>query len=264
VKKVITIAGSDPSGGAGIQGDLKTFAAHKVYGLSAITAITSQNSTGVKYFEYLSGQTVSSQIYHLLNDVNIDFGKIGMLGNSEIIESVSNILKQFNFYNIVLDPIMISKNGTPLLDSQALEILYEKLFPLVYLITPNIPEAEKISGITIRNSDDIKKAALIIQSMGPNNVLIKGGHMENSDESNDILLWKSDFFEFQGERILTKNTHGTGCTLSSSICANLALGNSLFDSVKLSKDYIKSTIENSFELGKGFGPTHHFYKYYKY
>ena len=115
-----------------------------------------------------------------------------------------------------------------------------------------------------KNFDDIKKAALIIQSMGPKNVLIKGGHMKGSNKSNDILLWKSDFFEFQGERIFTENTHGTGCTLSSSICANLALGNSLFDSVKLSKDYIKNAIQNSFQLGKGFGPTHHFYKYYKY
>lgn len=264
MKKVITIAGSDPSSGAGIQADLKTFAAHEVYGLSVITAITSQNSTGVKDIYYLPTEIIESQIYHILDDIHIDFGKIGMLGNSKIIESVSAMLNKFNFLNIVLDPVMVSKNGTLLLDENALNSLYEKLFPIIYLITPNIPEAEKLSAIKINNSDDMKKAAKKIQSMGPKNVLIKGGHMVDSKKSKDILLCNSNYFEFESERIFTKNTHGTGCTLSSSICANLALGNSLPESIKLSKNYIVNAIENSFELGKGFGSTHHFYKYYKY
>ncbi|KEJ03413.1 phosphomethylpyrimidine kinase [Clostridium botulinum A2B7 92] len=260
MKKVLTIAGSDSCGGAGIQADIKTMSSLGVYAMSIITAVTAQNSIGVQDVHEVPKNMVESQIKSVFDDIDVDAVKIGMLSNSETIKSIKEYLEKYKAKNIVLDPVMISKSGYFLLKPEAIEEL-KKLISITNIITPNIPEAEVLSNIKINSEDDMKKAATIIQTMGVKNVLVKGGHRYN--DANDILLYEDKFITIPGNRIETKHTHGTGCTLSSAIASYLAKGFSIEKSVSLSKEYITKAIKNSFPIGEGVGPVGHFIELYK-
>ncbi|WP_244833823.1 bifunctional hydroxymethylpyrimidine kinase/phosphomethylpyrimidine kinase [Clostridium sp. BJN0001] len=260
--RALTIAGSDSSGGAGIQADLKTFSANGVFAMSAITAITAQNTMGVKSIEDISPEMIKMQIKAVFDDIRVDAVKIGMVSKKESIEAITETLLSIkNLPPVVLDPVMISKNGFNLLSKDAEDILVKKLFPLAYLITPNIPEAEEILKIKISNVSQMKEAAKRLINFGPKAVLVKGGHLDG--EAIDILYDGNEFSVFKQDRIHTKNTHGTGCTLSSAIASNLAKGMSISDAVKEAKRYITIAIKHSINLGHGVGPTNHFYELYK-
>lgn len=257
----LTIAGSDSSGGAGIQADIKSFSANGVYGMSIITAITAQSTQGVFGIMDVTPEIIEKQIDVIFDDIEVDAIKIGMVSKIESIEAISKALKRVeNLPQIVLDPVMISKSGFKLLSDDAKNTLIEKLIPLATLITPNLPEAEELLGREILTIEDMKKAAIDIKKMGAKNVLIKGGHLER--EATDLLYDGENFILFEQDRINTKHTHGTGCTLSSAITASLSKGMNIPDAVKSGKEYITGAIKNGFELGKGVGPTHHFYKFY--
>ncbi len=259
VKKALTIAGSDSGGGAGIQADLKTFTAFKVYGMSVITSVTAQNTRAVLGIQNLPPEFVYLQLKAVMEDIGTDAAKTGMLSNAGIISVVADGIKEFGIDKLVVDPVMIAKSGDPLLVPEAKEALIEKILPLAYVVTPNIPEAEAISGRKIKNLDDMKEAAKAIIDLGPKAVLIKGGHLEDGDMVIDVLYNGRDFELFEAERIETKNTHGTGCTYSAAIAANLALGKELVEAVRISKEYITGAIKNSFDIGSGHGPLNHFY-----
>lgn len=267
MKKVLSIAGSDCSGGAGIQADLKSFSAQGVYGMSVITAITAQNTQGVFAVQDISPEIIGKQIDAIFTDIEVDAVKIGMVSQVASIEIISEKLKQYNPANIVLDPVMISKSGYSLLQPDAKNALLTKLLPLAYVITPNIPEAEAIleeklgKPFKINNLEDMTAAAQQIRELGPRYVLVKGGHLD--DSAVDVLFDGETTTYFNVDRIFTKNTHGTGCTLSSAIAANLALGYSAEESIRISKDYITCAIKHSLDIGKGVGPTNHFYSLYK-
>ncbi|AFS78779.1 phosphomethylpyrimidine kinase ThiD [Gottschalkia acidurici 9a] len=261
MKNVLTIAGSDCSGGAGIQADLKTFSAHGVYGMSVITAITVQNTQGVFGIQDITDDIIEGQIKVIFEDIEVDAVKVGMVSKVPTIKAISKKLREYNPSNIVIDPVMISKSGFDLLSPEAKKALIENLLPIATVVTPNLPEATAITGMEINNIQDMKKAAKIMHSFGCKNVLIKGGHLE--DDATDILFDGNEFYLFHGERIDTKNTHGTGCTLSSSIASNLALGHDIISSVRNAKSYISLAIEHSLDIGKGVGPTNHFYSLYK-
>lgn len=260
MKKVLTIAGSDSSGGAGIQTDLKTFSANGVYGMSVITAITAQNTMGVSMIENISPEMVLKQIEAVFTDIEVDSVKIGMLSNSEIVGAVYEGLKKYKAKNIVLDPVMISTSGFDLIDDEAKNELINKLFDLAEIITPNIMEAKCIyklmfgSDIEIDTREDMIKAGKEIQKKTGKCVLIKGGHL-NENPCDVLIDYDSREHEFTNVRIDTKNTHGTGCTLSSAIASNLALGHDMVEAVKRSKAFITMAIENSLDIGKGCGPT---------
>lgn len=259
VPRALTIAGSDSGGGAGIQADLKTFTAFKVFGTSVITAITAQNTESVLGIESLSPEFVKLQIDAVVNDIGVDAVKVGMLSTKEIISVVANKVDQYSMKNLVLDPVMVSSRGDSLLDDNASQTLIRELFPKTYILTPNIPEAIVITGMDIISLEDMKTAAEAIKQLGPMNVLLKGGHLDNTPESVDILYDGEGFHEFKTDRIDTKNTHGTGCTFSAAICAGLAKGLSIMESVREAKNYIKYAIENSFDIGRGHGPLNHFW-----
>ncbi|CAA7601080.1 phosphomethylpyrimidine kinase/hydroxymethylpyrimidine kinase [Acididesulfobacillus acetoxydans] len=261
MKKVLTIAGSDGSGGAGIQADLKTFAAHGVFGLSVITAVTAQNTLGVQAVQDIDREMVSKQIEAVFDDIEVDAVKIGMVSQTATIETIAGALKKYTPEHIVLDPVMAAKNGCHLLKKEAETLLIKELFPLAEIVTPNIPEAEAITGLGIDNLQQMEEAAAAIFRLGARNVLLKGGHLEGNP--TDILYNGREFLYFTQARIETKNTHGTGCTLSSAIAANLALGREVEEAITLAKDYITVAIEHSLPLGRGAGPTHHFYALYK-
>ena len=261
MKKVLTIAGSDCSGGAGIQADLKTFSAHGVYGMSVITAVTAQNTQGVFAVQDISRDVIEQQIEAIFDDIEVDGVKIGMVSQVQTIEGIAEQLKKYLPQIIVLDPVMISKSGYHLLNPEAEVTLIKKLLPIAMIVTPNIPEAEVMTNRSISTLKQMEEAAKAIAHMGAKNVLIKGGHLE--DDSVDILFDGQEFTYFTSVRIATKNTHGTGCTLSSAITANLALGYSLNQAIALAKEYITIAIQNSLSIGKGVGPTHHFYTLYK-
>lgn len=261
MKKALTIAGSDSSGGAGIQADLKTFAAHGVFGMSVITAVTAQNTQGVFAVQDISMEVIKKQIDAIFTDIEVDGLKIGMVSQIDTIKIIADRLKQYRPENVVLDPVMVSKSGYHLLQPEAKEALINELLPLATVVTPNIPEAEVITGMHIETLKDMEKAALLIYKMGPKYVLIKGGHLEN--DATDILFDGNDYISFESKRIETKNTHGTGCTLSSAIASNLAKGNSIEASIQKAKDYITTAIKNSLSIGKGVGPTNHFYELYE-
>lgn len=255
MKKVLTIAGSDCSGGAGIQADLKTMMAHKVYGMSVITSLTAQNTTGVYGIMDSTSDFVEKQIDCVFEDIRPDSVKIGMVSNKDIIASIANKLKEYNASNIVVDPVMISTSGKPLLSPDAMDNLIKLLLPLGTVITPNIPEAESISGLNIENAEDMERAARNIGEKCGAAVLIKGGHSVN--DANDLLYEKGVFTWFNTKKVDNDNTHGTGCTLSSAIACNLAYGYSLKDSVKNAKEYITEAIGAGLNLGKGSGPLNH-------
>ncbi|MGC7872540.1 bifunctional hydroxymethylpyrimidine kinase/phosphomethylpyrimidine kinase [Desulfosporosinus sp. SYSU MS00001] len=261
MKKALTIAGSDSSGGAGIQADLKTFSAHGIFGMSVITAVTAQNTQGVFAVQDISREVIAAQIKAIFEDIEVDGLKIGMVSQISTIEVIAESLKNYSPQNIVLDPVMVSKSGYHLLNPEAEVTLIRKLLPLATIVTPNIPEAEVMTKMSIRNLPEMEEAATIICQMGAKNVLLKGGHLE--DDSTDILYNGQDFKYYASKRIATKNTHGTGCTLSSAITSNLALGYSLDEAVSQAKEYITAAIEHSLDIGKGVGPTHHFYELYK-
>lgn len=255
----LTIAGSDSSGGAGIQADLKTFSAIGTYGMSVITAITAQNTEGVFMVEDLSKEIIRKQIEVVIEDIKPKAIKIGMVSNPEIINEIVDTLSKYDIEYLVVDPVMISKSGFYLLKPEAKDALIKNLIPKAYILTPNTLEAEEISGVKINTLEDMKEAGEKILDLGPKYVLMKGGHLEG--EAIDILVGKDVYKELKSERLNNKNTHGTGCTLSSAITSYLALGNDIERAVELGKEYITNAIKNSFDIGKGVGPVNHFYKF---
>ncbi len=257
IKKVLTIAGSDCSGGAGIQADLKTFTVHKTYGMSVITSLTAQNTTGVYGVLDADPQFVAKQLDCVFQDIFPDAVKIGMVSNAQIISIIAQKLVEYKAKNIVIDPVMIATSGSKLLDPHAMDNLINQLLPLGDIITPNIPEAETLSNMSIKTKEDMLVSAQIIAKNIKGDVLIKGGHLE--DCADDLLYSKGEFRWFSTPRINNPNTHGTGCTLSSAIACNIALGNDMTKSVALAKEYVLGAIKRGLDLGKGSGPLEHTY-----
>jgi hydroxymethylpyrimidine kinase/phosphomethylpyrimidine kinase len=254
----LTIAGVDPSGGAGTIADVKTFAAFGVFPTAAIASITFQNTQGVFGAEHQSADSVREQIIPILDDYEISAVKTGMLPTREVIEAVAEIIAERKLKNIVVDPVVRSTSGFDLIDDAALRSLIEKLFPLADLITPNIPEAERISGVAIENESDIHDAASVMRDLGARNVLIKGGHFVKAEgerrKAKDFLFLGEELTVFEGEYFDTTATHGTGCTLSSAIAANLALGNDLVASVEIAKRFVNEAIRTAPMIGRGHSP----------
>ena len=253
---VLIIAGSDSSGGAGIQADIKTVTALGSYAMTAITAITAQNTTGVKSIVPIPTKEIFNQITFTIKDIKPDAIKIGMLHSNKVIESVIRSLKIANIKNIVLDPVMVAKGGTKLIDDKAIKMLKDRLIKRVMLITPNIPEAEILTNTFIRSKEDMIFAAHKLIEMGASNVLIKGGHL-TSKIVQDIFVSKSDIKIFNNKRYKTKNTHGTGCTLSSAITTFLSCGKPIKKSCELGINYVNSGIRTNPKYGKGHGPINH-------
>lgn len=256
VKKALTIAGSDSGGGAGIQADLKTFQELNVFGMSAITAVTAQNTLGVHGVYPLSIEAVVKQIESIGTDLGANAVKTGMLFSSDIIQAVSEYIKKFQWENVVVDPVMIAKGGASLLQNEAVNALKEHLLPLAMVITPNIPEAEVLADMPIRSLDDRLEAAKRLHQLGAKHVIIKGGH-DDSEELVDVLYDGVEFTYFTGKRMITKNTHGTGCTFAAAVTAELAKGNSVKTAVATAKNFIQAAIEDDLEIGNGHGPTNH-------
>ncbi|TCL59260.1 hydroxymethylpyrimidine/phosphomethylpyrimidine kinase [Hydrogenispora ethanolica] len=261
MKKALTIAGSDSSGGAGIQADLKTFAAHGVFGMSAITAITAQNTQAVLAVAEIPVEIVGRQIDAIFEDIEVDAVKIGMVSRQTTIIRICDRLRHHAARNIVVDPVMVSKSGWNLLQPDALAALRSELLPLATVLTPNIPEAEILAGMPIHDLDGMAEAAARIQGLGPAYVLLKGGHLP--DNATDILYDGKEIHALRAARIDTKNTHGTGCTLSAAIAANLAKGMEVKTAVAEAKEYLTGAIAHALAIGKGVGPTHHFYDLYR-
>jgi hydroxymethylpyrimidine/phosphomethylpyrimidine kinase len=261
MKKALTIAGSDCSGGAGIQADLKTFSAHGVFGMSVIVSVVAENTSRVIGVENVSPGMVRKQIDAVYEDIGTDAVKIGMLATGPLMKAVAEKLDEYRPANVVIDPVMYAKNGAPLMEEDAIGALITHIVPKAALLTPNIPEAEKISGLKIASPGDMVKAAKIILDMGCARVLIKGGHL--TGDAEDLLYDGREERRFSSPRIQTKNTHGTGCTLSSAIASNLALGFPIGEAVEKAKRYVTIAIEHSLSIGRGHGPTHHFYELYK-
>ncbi|TWH56622.1 hydroxymethylpyrimidine/phosphomethylpyrimidine kinase [Desulfitobacterium sp. LBE] len=258
MKNLLTIAGSDSSGGAGIQADLKTFSALGVYGMSVITAVTAQNTLGVDEVAEIGRDMVKAQIDAVFKDIPVHGVKIGMVSNPEIITQIALSLKEWKAPNIVVDPVMISKSGYALLKPEAVETLKRELLPLARVVTPNLPEACCLLGIEALDEEGMEFAAQELHRLGPESVLIKGGHLK--DAANDLLFDGEDFSWFKAPHLNQKHTHGTGCTLSSAIAAHLALGYDLQTTVQKAKEYLFGAIEQAFPLGHGVGPVHHFYR----
>ena len=258
MKKVVTIAGSDSSGGAGIQADIKTMMAHGVFAMSAITALTAQNTTGVYDVLEATPEFVGEHIDCIFNDIRPDAVKIGMVSNIGIIERIAEKLKEHRAENIVVDPVMVSTSGCALMSPDAQETLVTKLLPLADIITPNIPESECLCGFEIKSTEDMVRAAKVIGKNLKGCVLIKGGHL--TETADDLLYDNGELLWYHGERVDNPNTHGTGCTLSSAIASNLALGYDMKTSVKNAKDYITGALKDGLDLGKGSGPLNHAYR----
>jgi|TARA_B110000211_G_C13967544_1_gene503447 hydroxymethylpyrimidine/phosphomethylpyrimidine kinase len=254
--KVLIIAGSDSSGGAGIQADIKTVTALGCYAMTAITAVTAQNTTGVKSIIAIEPKEISNQIEFTSKDIKPNAIKIGMLHSKKVILAVMKSLKKIKVNKIVLDPVMVAKGGTKLINEQAINDIRNKLIKKIFLITPNIPEAELLTKIRINSTDDMIAAGKILQKLGAKNVLIKGGHL-NSNQMNDILLTKKTIKIFKSKKYRSKNTHGTGCTLSSAITVNLSCGKDLIKSCELGIKYVNDAIKSTLKLGKGNGPINH-------
>jgi hydroxymethylpyrimidine/phosphomethylpyrimidine kinase len=255
----LTIAGSDSGGGAGIQADLKTFAAHGVYGMSALTAVTAQNTLGVVSWMALPPAIVRAQVDAVIGDIGADAVKIGMLGDVQVVETVAAAVRELDLQNVVLDPVMVAKGGNPLLEPRAVEAIRRALVPLALVITPNAPEASVLTGISVRSLRDVHDAGHRILEMGAGVVLIKGGHIEGP-ESIDVAFTSGETFELRGPRIDTTSTHGTGCTLSSAIAANLALGMTVREALQRAREYVEGAIRQAPGLGGGHGPLNHFWR----
>ena len=261
MRTALTIAGSDSGGGAGIQADLKTFAAHGVFGTSAITAVTAQNTQAVISWQAMPVELVRQQIDAVVLDIGADAVKIGMLANAAIAHAVADAIDELGLANVVLDPVMIAKGGHRLLESDAVDELRTRVLPRARVVTPNIPEAEALTGAPIRSIDDMRAAARRILALGPRVVLVKGGHAEGA-ESIDVACTESGTFELRGPRIATRSTHGTGCTLSSAIAANLAAGMSDEQALREARAYLEGAIRHAPDLGSGHGPLDHMWRVY--
>ncbi len=257
VYKALTIAGSDSGGGAGIQADLKTFQELGVFGMSAITAVTAQNTLGVNGVYPMAIEAVNQQIDAIGEDLGTDAVKTGMLFSSDIIRGVAEKVKYYNWRNLVVDPVMIAKGGASLLQKEAVDALIQHLIPLAKVITPNIPEAEVLTGLSINSLTDREEAARTIIQMGAQSVVIKGGHEESSQTVIDLFYDGNEFVYLDSKRIETKHTHGTGCTFSAAITAELAKGNQVIDAVKTAKAFIQAAIQDTLGIGSGHGPTNH-------
>jgi len=252
--RALSIAGSDSGGGAGIQADLKTFSALGVFGMTAITAVTVQNTTGVMSYEPLSPRTVGDQIRAVAEDIGVDAAKTGMLASVAIVEAVAEAVAETRVPNLVVDPVFVSKHGHRLLADDAVGALRDGVLPLATLVTPNLPEASGLVGFTVDSRDLMRKAAEEIFALGPAAVLVKGGHLEGSDRADDLFFDGRDHRWIEGERIATANTHGTGCVLSSAIAAFLASGFPLEEAVGLAKRFVTEAIRRALPLGRGIGP----------
>ena len=255
MKTALTIAGSDSSGGAGIQADIKTMTANGVYAMSAITALTAQNTLGVKSIMEVTPEFLEEQLDCIFTDIYPDAIKTGMVSSKILIEMIGKKIREYRAGNIVIDPVMVSTSGAKLISDNAIETMKKELFPMATVITPNIPEAEVLSGISIKSEEDMIRAAKIIYETYGCAVLCKGGHQVNN--ANDLLYQKGTYRWFYGKRIENPNTHGTGCTLSSAIASNLAKGHSLEQSVENAKEYISGALSAMLNLGKGSGPMNH-------
>ena len=255
MKTALTIAGSDSSGGAGIQADLKTMISNGVYGMSAITALTAQNTTGVTDILESTPEFLAEQLDAVFTDICPDAVKIGMVSSVDIIKTIASKLRQYSAKNIVVDPVMVATSGSRLISLDAVETLKKELFPLALLLTPNIPEAEIISGMKIETVEDMEEAAKMISAEYSCAVLLKGGH--NLNDANDLLAYDEQIRWFYGKRIDNPNTHGTGCTLSSAIASNLAKGHDMVTAVERAKEYISGALAAMLDLGKGRGPMNH-------
>ena len=259
MKKVLTIAGSDCSGGAGIQADLKTIAAHKMYGMSAITALTAQNTTGVYGILESTPEFLANQLDCIFTDIFPDAVKIGMVSSAPLIRIIAQKLRQYAPKNIVVDPVMISTSGSKLLADDAAGELCQQLLPLATLLTPNLPEAEALSGLRICSEEDMIAAAQKIAQIYPCAILVKGGHFGSS--ADDLLYLSGECHWFRSARIQTENTHGTGCTLSSAIASYLAQDCELTDAVIKAKEYISGALADGMDLGQGSGPLNHAFRF---
>ncbi len=255
MKTALTVAGSDCSGGAGIQADLKTMTVNGVYAMSVITALTAQNTTGVRSIMEVSPVFFADQLDAVFEDIFPDSVKIGMVSSSTLIKVIAEKLKHYGAKNIVVDPVMVATSGSKLMKNEAISALTSDLLPIATLVTPNIPEAEVLTGVTVNDEEGMKKAAKYISDSYGCSVLLKGGHSIN--DANDLLYSKGEFTWFKGKRINNPNTHGTGCTLSSAIASNLAKGLSLEQSVKKAKEYISKALADMLDIGKGSGPMNH-------
>ena len=255
MKTALTIAGSDCSGGAGIQADLKTMTMNGVYAMSAVTALTAQNTTGVRAIQESTPDFLKQQIDAVFEDIRPDAVKIGMVASGELIRVIAERLRHFEAKNVVLDPVMVATSGSALMKNDAVQTLIDELLPLSTLVTPNIPEAQVLSGLRIETKEDMETAAKKIGDSCRCAVLLKGGHSVN--DANDLLYANGELRWFAGRRIQNPNTHGTGCTLSSAIAANLAKGFALAESVQRAKDYISGALAAMLDLGEGSGPMNH-------
>ena len=257
MKTALTIAGSDSSGGAGIKADIKTMTANGVYAMSAITTLTAQNTKGVKSIMEVTPEFLEEQLDCIFTDIYPDAIKTGMVSSKILIEMIGTKLREYRAGNIVIDPVMVATSGAKLISDNAIETMKKELFPMATVITPNIPEEEVLSGISIKSEEDMIRAAKIIYETYGCAVLCKGGHQVNN--ANDLLYQKGTYRWFYGKRIENPNTHGTGCTLSSAIASNLAKGHSLEQSVENAKEYISGALSAMLDLGKGSGPMNHAY-----
>ena len=258
IPSVMTIAGSDSGGGAGIQADLKTFSALRVFGTTAITSITSQNTVGVNDVYNIPIKHLESQITAVLDDINVLAVKTGMLATSDIISVVCSSLKKYNVSKLVVDPVMIAKDGSRLLQKEAINSLITELIPISYVITPNVPEAEELVSMKINSIKDMYNAADKIYKLGAKNVVIKGGHLSGK-KSIDVLYNGTEYSEFSTTRVNTSNTHGSGCTFAAAITAFLSYEMSLIDAVKKAKIYVSESLSTDFKVGHGHGPLNHFW-----
>jgi hydroxymethylpyrimidine/phosphomethylpyrimidine kinase len=259
MKTALTIAGSDSGGGAGIQADLKTFAAHGVFGTTAITAVTAQNTRGVVSWQALPADLVTSQIETVVGDLGADAVKVGMLANAAIVEAVAAAIRALDLPQVVVDPVMIAKGGDRLLDADAVTAMKSELLTIAHVVTPNIPEAEVLADMSIHSVEDMRKAGERILRSGPRVVLVKGGHLDSPD-AVDVACTETGVFELRRPRILTRHTHGTGCTLSSAIAANLARGLSDREAIEGAREYLDGAIRHAPGLGTGHGPLNHFWR----
>ena len=259
MKQVLSIAGSDSGGGAGIQADLKSFHANGVYGLSVLTAVTAQNTREVRRSFELPVDLIESQIDAIFEDFDVTAVKTGMLSSGKTVNAVADRLAEHRVANLVVDPVMVSTSGFDMLEPEAVVSVRQRLLPLAALVTPNLREAQILAGMPVETLDQAKAAARIIFDAGPGAVLVKGGHLFNPHSAVDVLFDGSEETVFSGERIPARHTHGTGCTLSAAIAANLARGQGLVLAIENAKSYVTEAIRHGLSIGRGHGPTHHFF-----
>ncbi len=262
MKKVLTVAGSDSGGGAGIQADLKTFAALRVYGTSAITAVTAQNTSRVAGVHTLPAEFVAGQVEAIVEDIGIDALKTGMLANSDIIRAVAKVIRRFDLRPLIIDPVMVAQSGDALMEKEAITALLQDLLPMAAIVTPNLDEAAILADIKINSLNGMKTAAKVIHGYGSDWVLVKGGHMAGS-KVTDLLYDGKEFFKFSSPRLQVANTHGSGCTYAAAITAMLSRITAVPEAVEKARTYLLTALEEGLDIGKGSGPLHHFANFYQ-